>query len=149
MEPVPFVGDTLDESALWLCRTCRACVEVCPAMIEHVDQIIEVRRSEVMMNGRLPADAKNALKAIETRINLADEDVIVGDDEAKLMDMREQLRLENQQEAMDQMAQLQEALGVTELLKAIQEIDDRAAQGLPDKIRQVASHLLEQEEWQR
>ena len=69
LELEPFIGDVLDEHGLWLCRTCRACMEVCPAMIEHIDQLVEVRRSEVMMNGRLPADAKNALKALEQRGN--------------------------------------------------------------------------------
>lgn len=69
MELAPFVGDTIKEETIWLCRTCRACMEVCPAMIEHVDQIIDLRRAQVMMAGELPTDAKNALKAIETRGN--------------------------------------------------------------------------------
>ncbi|HOO56287.1 MAG TPA: heterodisulfide reductase-related iron-sulfur binding cluster [bacterium] len=69
LEILPFIGDVLDEHGIWLCRTCRACMEVCPAMIEHIDQLTDVRRSEVMMNGRLPTDAKNALKALETRGN--------------------------------------------------------------------------------
>ena len=69
LELDPFIGATIDEHTLWLCRTCRACMEVCPAMVEHVDQVIDIRRSEVMMNGRLPADAKRSLKALETRGN--------------------------------------------------------------------------------
>jgi len=69
LELTPFIGETIEENTLWLCRTCRACMEVCPAMVEHVDQVIDIRRSEVMMNGRLPADAKRSLKALETRGN--------------------------------------------------------------------------------
>jgi len=69
VELTPFIGGTIEENTLWLCRTCRACMEVCPAMVEHVDNVINVRRSEVMMNGRLPADAKRSLKALETRGN--------------------------------------------------------------------------------
>ena len=29
---------------LWSCTTCRACVEECPMMIEHVDAIVDMRR---------------------------------------------------------------------------------------------------------
>jgi Fe-S oxidoreductase len=69
IELAPFIGDTIKEEHIWLCRTCRACTESCPAMIEHVDQIVDVRRAQVMMAGELPTDAKNALKAMETRGN--------------------------------------------------------------------------------
>ncbi|HOX46810.1 MAG TPA: (Fe-S)-binding protein [Myxococcota bacterium] len=59
------VGEALDEDFIWYCRTCTACMEVCPAMIEHVDTLIDVRRNEVVMQGRLPAEAARALKMLE------------------------------------------------------------------------------------
>lgn len=40
--------------ALWACTTCRACVEECPVLIEHVDSIVDMRRHLVLMEGAPP-----------------------------------------------------------------------------------------------
>ncbi len=64
-EPPIIVGNAFDAETIWECRTCRACMEVCPAHIEHVPQIMELRRAEVMMRGQLPQDAAIALKQME------------------------------------------------------------------------------------
>ena len=64
-EPPLIVGNAVESDSLWECRTCRACMEVCPAHIEHVPQIIELRRAEVMMRGQLPQDGSIALKQME------------------------------------------------------------------------------------
>ncbi|PJO45473.1 (Fe-S)-binding protein, partial [Lysinibacillus xylanilyticus] len=32
----------VDADTLWSCTTCRACVEECPMMIEHVDAIVDM-----------------------------------------------------------------------------------------------------------
>jgi len=64
-EPRLIVGNAIETDAIWECRTCRACMEVCPARNEHVHQIMELRRAEVMMRGRLPQDAAVALKLME------------------------------------------------------------------------------------
>jgi Fe-S oxidoreductase len=37
-------GDTVSASELWACTTCRACMQVCPAFIEHVPAIVDMRR---------------------------------------------------------------------------------------------------------
>ncbi|MFH1145314.1 MAG: (Fe-S)-binding protein [Candidatus Eisenbacteria bacterium] len=58
-----------DTDFIWLCRTCHACQSICPAAIEHVDLFFELRRAEVMMEGRLPKDAGAALKVMETQGN--------------------------------------------------------------------------------
>ena len=55
-----------DENFVWFCRTCLACVEICPAYVEHVDTIFEIRRNEVNMKGRLPVQASQCLKTIES-----------------------------------------------------------------------------------
>ncbi|MEH6824933.1 MAG: (Fe-S)-binding protein [Motiliproteus sp.] len=39
---------------LWSCTTCRACVEECPMMIEHVDAIVDMRRFLTMEKGSTP-----------------------------------------------------------------------------------------------
>lgn len=40
--------ETIDETVLWSCTTCRACMTECPVDIEHVDIITEMRRGLVM-----------------------------------------------------------------------------------------------------
>jgi Fe-S oxidoreductase/nitrate reductase gamma subunit len=60
------VGSAFDEDFIWHCRTCTACMEVCPALIEHVDTLMEVRRNEVLIQGRMPPDAARALRMIES-----------------------------------------------------------------------------------
>lgn len=48
--------DTIGREALWACTTCRACQDICPASIEHVDKIIEMRRNLVLMEGEFPGE---------------------------------------------------------------------------------------------
>lgn len=48
--------DTLTKDVLWSCTTCRACQEICPASIEHVGKIAEMRRSMVLMEGEFPGE---------------------------------------------------------------------------------------------
>jgi Fe-S oxidoreductase len=39
---------------LWACTTCRACVQECPVMNEHVDEIVDLRRALVLTQGEFP-----------------------------------------------------------------------------------------------
>ena len=68
-ESQSIVGKAFDEEYVWNCRTCMACMEVCPAAIDHVDTLIEIRRNEVSMQGRVPSEAARALKMLETHGN--------------------------------------------------------------------------------
>lgn len=52
------------EGALWSCTTCRACVQECPMMIEHVDAVIDLRRHIALEVGRIPGKATQALTAL-------------------------------------------------------------------------------------
>jgi Fe-S oxidoreductase/nitrate reductase gamma subunit len=63
------VGPNLSEDFIWRCRTCMACMAVCPACIDHVDTMVDIRRNEVLIQGRIPQDAKYALKLLETNGN--------------------------------------------------------------------------------
>ncbi|GBD50374.1 DUF3483 domain-containing protein [Methylopila sp. Yamaguchi] len=46
---------------LWSCTTCRACVEECPMMIEHVDAIVSLRRHQTLELGAVGAKAAATL----------------------------------------------------------------------------------------
>jgi Fe-S oxidoreductase/nitrate reductase gamma subunit len=63
--PPAIVQNVFNDEYVWHCRTCRACVEVCPAHIDHVTPFVEIRRNEVLMKGRLPGEAQQALKQLE------------------------------------------------------------------------------------
>jgi Fe-S oxidoreductase/nitrate reductase gamma subunit len=63
------IGKAFDEEFIWQCRTCSACMEVCPALIDHVDTFMELRRNEVLIQGRMPEEAGRALRTYETNGN--------------------------------------------------------------------------------
>ena len=55
-DPATGLIPTVTEDVLWACTTCRACQEICPANIEHVNKIIEMRRNLSLMEGAFPGD---------------------------------------------------------------------------------------------
>ncbi|MDW7645410.1 MAG: heterodisulfide reductase-related iron-sulfur binding cluster [Desulfuromonadales bacterium] len=48
--------ETVSTDALWACTTCRACQDICPAVIEHVPKILDMRRHLVLMEGAFPGE---------------------------------------------------------------------------------------------
>ena len=54
----------IDAETLWSCTTCRACVEECPMMIEHVDAIVDMRRFLTMEKGKTPNKGAEILENI-------------------------------------------------------------------------------------
>jgi len=62
--------DIIGKDVLWSCTTCRACQEICPASIEHVNKIVELRRSMVLMEGEFPGEeVMTAMEATEVNGN--------------------------------------------------------------------------------
>jgi Fe-S oxidoreductase/nitrate reductase gamma subunit len=55
-QPEANLIEAVAKDALWSCTTCRACQEICPAAIEHVPKIVEMRRHLVLMEGEFPGD---------------------------------------------------------------------------------------------
>lgn len=66
----------IEPETLWSCTTCRACVEECPMLIEHVDAIVGMRRSLNLRDGAAPG------KAAETLGNLRETETQGGYDRA-------------------------------------------------------------------
>lgn len=48
--------EVLGKDELWACTTCRACQEICPVSIEHVNKIVDIRRNMVLMEGEFPGE---------------------------------------------------------------------------------------------
>ena len=65
----PMLGPNNDavirDESLWACRTCGACVEACPVFIEHVPTIVDMRRSLVMEEARMPDTVQGTLETLE------------------------------------------------------------------------------------
>ncbi len=67
--PLIGAGAMIHPDTLWACTTCRACVEECPMMIEHVDAILDLRRFETLELGRTPGKAAAALEELRAADN--------------------------------------------------------------------------------
>jgi len=61
------IGEVIVEDELWSCTTCRACQEICPVFVEHIDKIVDMRRSLVLEQAKVPETGEAALRCIETR----------------------------------------------------------------------------------
>ncbi len=60
-----FIGDYIPQEMLWQCTTCQACMTECPVMIEHVDEIVDLRRNLVMMDASFPPELQSAFSSME------------------------------------------------------------------------------------
>ena len=69
IETLPLYGNLFSEHELWACTTCNACVHECPAMIEHVDDIVDMRRNLAMIASDVPQGVKRVLEGIERQGN--------------------------------------------------------------------------------
>lgn len=58
---LPIVSGLIEADTLWSCTTCRACVQECPMLIEHVDAIVDMRRNRTLTEGDLPGKAPEVL----------------------------------------------------------------------------------------
>ena len=51
------------QETLWSCRTCMACVEICPVAVEHVPIIVQMRR-KLVEDGEMDPQLKKTLQTI-------------------------------------------------------------------------------------
>jgi dimethylglycine catabolism B len=56
------VPTLIEAQTLWSCTTCRACVQECPMLIEHVDAIVGLRRNLSLTQGSAPNKAPQTLE---------------------------------------------------------------------------------------
>ncbi len=63
-EDSPITGDVL-----WSCTTCRACEDICPVNIEHLDFIIESRKHQVLMEASVPPEIQETFTNLENQGN--------------------------------------------------------------------------------
>ena len=56
------VPQLIEAQTIWACTTCRACVQECPMLIEHVDAIVGMRRNLTLTQGSAPNKAPALLE---------------------------------------------------------------------------------------
>jgi Fe-S oxidoreductase len=61
-------GGVIPAATLWSCTTCMHCVEVCPAGIEHVPTIVQLRR-DLVDSGTMDPTLQQALQNLATQGN--------------------------------------------------------------------------------
>lgn len=59
----------LTPDEIWSCTTCGACERECPAMIEVVEKVVELRRGLVLMKSEFPPEVQNAFTNLEQQGN--------------------------------------------------------------------------------
>jgi Fe-S oxidoreductase len=67
----PLIGADamIHPDTLWACTTCRACVQECPMMIEHVDAVIDLRRFQSLELGAVPGKGAGVLEELRATDN--------------------------------------------------------------------------------
>jgi Fe-S oxidoreductase len=85
---------SIDPATIWSCTTCRACVEACPMMIEHVDAVVDLRRAKVLKDGAIAPHAQDTLE------NLRDTDTQGGHDLEARFDWAADLELHRVREGV-------------------------------------------------
>lgn len=58
-------GDVIDPEELWACTTCRACVQECPVLIQHVEAIYDMRR-HLMAEGKVDRKKRDLITSLST-----------------------------------------------------------------------------------
>jgi len=66
---IPIVNTLVESDTLWSCTTCRACVDACPMMIEHVDAIVDMRRFQTLEKGQTPGKGNEILDNLSATDN--------------------------------------------------------------------------------
>ncbi len=59
----------ISKEAVWACTACGACVQVCPVGNEPMRDILEIRRSLVLMENDFPEELQTAFRGMERTVN--------------------------------------------------------------------------------
>ena len=65
--PRSLIGEVIPEDTIWSCCTCSACQEACPVYVEHINKIVDMRRSLILEQAKVPELAAPILTSIEAR----------------------------------------------------------------------------------
>lgn len=63
------LGGDISEEYPWVCTTCGACSNICPAFVNPIDEIIDLRRYQALTTGKLPKPVADVLRNMERQGN--------------------------------------------------------------------------------
>ena len=69
VKPLVREGSPLTEDVLFACTTCRACEDICPVNIQHLDLILEARKHRVLMEAAFPPELQETFSNLENQSN--------------------------------------------------------------------------------
>ena len=62
-------GSPITDDVLWSCTTCRACEDICPVNIQHLDILLEARKHQVLMESNFPPEMQETFNNLENQSN--------------------------------------------------------------------------------
>jgi Fe-S oxidoreductase/nitrate reductase gamma subunit len=62
-------GDIFNQETTWACSTCGACILTCPTFVNPVDEVIDIRRYQVLTTGKMPKSVGDTLRNMERQGN--------------------------------------------------------------------------------
>ena len=67
--PLVREGSPVTDDVLWSCTTCRACEDICPVDIQHLDILLEARKYQVLMESNFPTEMQETFANLENQSN--------------------------------------------------------------------------------
>jgi len=62
-------GTVMNEEYPWQCTTCGACILKCPAFINPVDEVVDLRRYQLLTSGKMPKAVGDTMRNFERQGN--------------------------------------------------------------------------------
>ncbi|MCP4628410.1 MAG: (Fe-S)-binding protein [bacterium] len=69
VEPLIRENSPITDDVLWSCTTCRACEDICPVDIQHLDFLLEARKYQVLMESSFPPEMQETFNNLENQSN--------------------------------------------------------------------------------
>ena len=63
------IPSVMDEAYPWYCTTCGACIIKCPAFINPVDEVVDLRRYQLLTTGKMPKSVGDTMRNLERQGN--------------------------------------------------------------------------------
>jgi len=63
------LGKFIPEETPWFCTTCGACLDRCPAFVNPIDELIDLRRYQVLTTGKMPKSVGDVMRNVERQGN--------------------------------------------------------------------------------
>jgi Fe-S oxidoreductase len=67
--PLVRENSAISADVLWSCTTCRACEDICPVNIQHLDILFEARKYQVLMESSFPPEMQETFTNLENQSN--------------------------------------------------------------------------------